>query len=139
MFKWGKEQGNQNIFLLPDGNGEFTRKMGMLVDKSNIGFGMRSWRYSMIVDDEKIEKYPVVFEIDELRCVVCGLCVEACPCDAIRMDTGMHMPPSYERGDFIYDREMLMSLPGADGTFETGNPRHEPGDPTHPGCDRDSH
>ena len=56
MFKWGKEQGNEKIFLLPDGNGEFTRKMGMLVDKSNIGFGMRSWRYSMIVDDGKIEK-----------------------------------------------------------------------------------
>ena len=56
MFKWGKEQGNQNIFLLPDGNGEFTRKMGMLVDKSNIGFGMRSWRYSMVVNDGKIEK-----------------------------------------------------------------------------------
>jgi peroxiredoxin len=56
MFKWGKEQDNQNIFLLPDGNGEFTRKMGMLVDKSNVGFGMRSWRYSMIVDDGAIEK-----------------------------------------------------------------------------------
>ena len=56
MFKWGKEQGNKNIFLLPDGNGEFTRKMGMLVDKSNIGFGMRSWRYSMVVDDGNIEK-----------------------------------------------------------------------------------
>jgi len=56
MFKWGKEQGNKNIFLLPDGNGEFTRKMGMLVDKSNIGFGMRSWRYSMLVDDCAIEK-----------------------------------------------------------------------------------
>jgi peroxiredoxin len=56
MFKWGKEQGNQNIYLLPDGNGEFTRKMGMLIDKSNLGFGMRSWRYSMLVDDRNIEK-----------------------------------------------------------------------------------
>lgn len=56
MFKWGKEQGNKNIFLLPDGNGEFTRKMGMLVDKSNLGFGMRSWRYSMLVNDRQIEK-----------------------------------------------------------------------------------
>lgn len=56
MFKWGKEQGNQNIFLLPDGAGEFTRKMGMLVDKSNIGFGMRSWRYSMVVNDGNVEK-----------------------------------------------------------------------------------
>ena len=56
MFKWGNEVGNKNIFLLPDGSGEFTRKMGMLVDKSNIGFGMRSWRYSMVVDDGNIEK-----------------------------------------------------------------------------------
>ena len=56
MFKWGKELGNQHICLLPDGNGEFTRKMGMLVDKSNLGFGMRSWRYSMLVNDCKIEK-----------------------------------------------------------------------------------
>ena len=56
MFKWGKELENKNIFLLPDGTGEFTRKMGMLVDKSNIGFGMRSWRYSMLVDNGKVEK-----------------------------------------------------------------------------------
>jgi thioredoxin-dependent peroxiredoxin len=56
MYQWGKQQGAQNVFLLPDGNGEFTRKMGMLVDKSNLGFGMRSWRYSMVVDDCKIEK-----------------------------------------------------------------------------------
>ena len=56
MFQWGKSVGNKHIFLLPDGNGEFTRKMGMLVDKSNVGFGMRSWRYSMLVDDCKIEK-----------------------------------------------------------------------------------
>ncbi len=55
MFQWGKAQGAKNVFLLPDGNGEFTRKMGMLVDKSNLGFGMRSWRYSMVVDDMKIE------------------------------------------------------------------------------------
>jgi peroxiredoxin len=56
MFQWGKSVGNQNVHLLPDGSGEFTRKMGMLVDKSNIGFGMRSWRYSMVVDDGSIEK-----------------------------------------------------------------------------------
>lgn len=56
MFQWGKQVGAKNVFLLPDGNGEFTRKMGMLVDKSNIGFGSRSWRYSMLVNDCKIEK-----------------------------------------------------------------------------------
>lgn len=56
MFQWGKQQGAKNVFLLPDGNGEFSRKMGMLVEKCNIGFGMRSWRYAMVVDDCKIEK-----------------------------------------------------------------------------------
>jgi len=56
MFQWGRQQGVQNIFLLPDGSGEFTRKMGMLVNKENLGFGMRSWRYSMVVNDGKIEK-----------------------------------------------------------------------------------
>jgi len=55
MFQWGKHVGASNVFLLPDGNGEFTRKMGMLVDKSNLGFGMRSWRYSMLVNDGAIE------------------------------------------------------------------------------------
>jgi glutaredoxin-like protein len=42
--------------LLPDGNGEFTGKMGMLVDKSDLNFGKRSWRYSMLVRDGTIEK-----------------------------------------------------------------------------------
>ena len=56
MFQWGKQVGNDKVALLPDGNGEFTRKMGMLVDKSNVGFGMRSWRYSMLVKDGEIRK-----------------------------------------------------------------------------------
>lgn len=56
MFQWGKNMGAEKVKLLPDGNGEFTRKMGMLVDKSNLGFGLRSWRYSMVVNDGVIEK-----------------------------------------------------------------------------------
>lgn len=56
MFQWGKSQGAENVFLLPDGSGEFTRKMGMLVNKDNLGFGMRSWRYSMLVDDGDIKQ-----------------------------------------------------------------------------------
>ncbi len=56
MFQWGKHIGVKNIFLLPDGNGDFTRQMGMLVDKENLGFGMRSWRYSMLVNNGRIEK-----------------------------------------------------------------------------------
>lgn len=56
MFQWGKSQGAKNVFLLPDGNAEFTRKMGMLVNKENLGFGQRSWRYSMHVEDGEIKK-----------------------------------------------------------------------------------
>jgi glutaredoxin-like protein len=56
MEEWGKDQEADNIFLLPDGNGEFTEKMGLLVDKSDLNFGKRSWRYSMLVRDRKIEK-----------------------------------------------------------------------------------
>lgn len=56
MFQWGKTQGARNVRLLPDGNGEFTRKMGMLVDKSNLGFGMRSWRYSAYIEDGEVKK-----------------------------------------------------------------------------------
>lgn len=56
MYQWGISQNAENVFLLPDGNGEFSRKMGMLVDKSNLGFGMRSWRYSMVVDNGDIEQ-----------------------------------------------------------------------------------
>lgn len=56
MYKWGLDQGRKNVFLLPDGSGKFTRAMGMLVDKDNLGFGMRSWRYSMLVNDKAIEK-----------------------------------------------------------------------------------
>jgi thioredoxin-dependent peroxiredoxin len=56
MFQWGKNMEVKNVKLLPDGNGEFSRKIGMLVEKSNLGFGMRSWRYSMVVNDGKVEQ-----------------------------------------------------------------------------------
>lgn len=56
MFQWGKSQNADNVFLLPDGNGDFTRQMGMLVKKDNLGFGMRSWRYAMHVENGSISK-----------------------------------------------------------------------------------
>ncbi|MDB4963573.1 MAG: glutathione amide-dependent peroxidase [Myxococcales bacterium] len=56
MDEWSSRQGADGITFLPDGNGEFTEKLGMLVDKSNLGFGKRSWRYSMLVNDGVIEK-----------------------------------------------------------------------------------
>jgi len=56
MNEWQAEQGADNLLFLPDGNGEFTRAMGMLVPKSELGFGERSWRYSMLVRDGVVEK-----------------------------------------------------------------------------------
>ena len=56
MSEWQKDQDAPNVTFIPDGNGEFTRQMGMLVDKSDLGFGQRSWRYSMLVKDGTIVK-----------------------------------------------------------------------------------
>lgn len=57
MRKWMLDQGVENIQFIPDGNGEFTRQLGMLVDKSNLGFGPRSWRYAMVVNNGVIEHW----------------------------------------------------------------------------------
>ena len=56
MYQWKKNLGLEKVFMLPDGNGDFTRGMGMLVKKNNLGFGDRSWRYSMHVVDGVIKK-----------------------------------------------------------------------------------
>jgi alkyl hydroperoxide reductase subunit AhpC/glutaredoxin-related protein len=56
MNEWAKDQECDNITLIPDGNGQFSEGMGMLVDKSDLGFGKRSWRYSMLVKDGVIAK-----------------------------------------------------------------------------------
>ena len=56
MNEWRDEQKATNITFLPDGNGDFSRGMGMLVPKEDLGFGERSWRYSMLVRDGVIEK-----------------------------------------------------------------------------------
>ena len=56
MNKWSKDQGLKHVKVIPDGSGEFTRDMGMLVTKDNLGFGVRSWRYAMVVNDGVVEK-----------------------------------------------------------------------------------
>ena len=56
MNEWKLDQEADKITLIPDGNGEFSAGMGLLVDKSSIGFGKRSWRYSMLVRNSVIEK-----------------------------------------------------------------------------------
>jgi peroxiredoxin len=57
MFQWAKNLNVKNVKLIPDGSGHFTRRMGMLINKEHLGFGYRSWRYSMIVNDGVIEKW----------------------------------------------------------------------------------
>jgi glutaredoxin-like protein len=56
MDAWKQDQEAENVTLIPDGNGEFTDGMNMLVDKSDLGFGQRSWRYSMLVKDGVVAK-----------------------------------------------------------------------------------
>ncbi len=76
--------------------------------------------------DASIEKRPKAFEIDQLRCIYCGFCVEACPEDAIRMDTGIHTPPTYSRDAAVMGRMDLLGLvgrPGAEPTYGAQNYR----------------
>jgi len=63
MNAWAGDQDAENILFIPDGNGDFSEGMGMLVDKLDLGFGRRSWRYSMLVKDGVIEK--MFIEADE--------------------------------------------------------------------------
>ena len=57
MFQWGKQLGLDKVKLVPDGSGDFTRRMGMLINKDHLGFGQRSWRYAMVVDDGVISAW----------------------------------------------------------------------------------
>jgi len=64
MEVWKKDQEAENVTLIPDGNGDFAAGMGMLVDKSDLGFGKRSWRYSMLVKDGVIIKQFIEPEVE---------------------------------------------------------------------------
>ena len=64
MNAWAQDQNIEKVKLIPDGNAYFTRSMGFLVSKSNLGFGDRSWRYAAVVDNGVIEK---IFVEDGLR------------------------------------------------------------------------
>jgi glutathione-dependent peroxiredoxin len=64
MNEWQKTQEAENITFIPDGNGEFSEQMGMLVGKEDLGFGKRSWRYSMLVNDGVIEKMFIEPEVE---------------------------------------------------------------------------
>lgn len=57
MNQWAKAQSLQNVKVIPDGSGEFTDKVGMLVRKDNLGFGARSWRYAAVINDGRVEAW----------------------------------------------------------------------------------
>ena len=57
MNAWAKAQDIQHVKVIPDGSGNFTRFMGMLIGKNHLGFGMRSWRYMCVINDGKIEHW----------------------------------------------------------------------------------
>lgn len=57
MNKWAQDQKLENVKVIPDGSALFTSQMNMLVQKDNLGFGVRSWRYAVVVDNGVIEKW----------------------------------------------------------------------------------
>jgi peroxiredoxin len=57
VYQWARHLGIKNVKFIPDGSGWFTGRMGMLVNKEHLGFGYRSWRYTMVVDDGLVEKW----------------------------------------------------------------------------------
>ena len=57
MNQWAKAQALSNVQVIPDGSGEFTRRVGMLVRKDNLGFGLRSWRYAAVINDGRVEAW----------------------------------------------------------------------------------
>jgi len=57
MNAWAKHQNIQNVKVIPDGSGNFTRYMGMLIGKNHLGFGLRSWRYMAVINDGVVEKW----------------------------------------------------------------------------------
>ena len=82
MFQWAQHQGIKKVKMLPDGNGDFARALGMLVDKSNLGFGLRSWRYAMAVENLGIVR---TFEERDL--------MDICPDD----------PYHYSAPEYVYE------------------------------------
>ncbi len=56
MRQWALSRNVEKVMMLPDGNGEFTRKMGMLVERTAQGMGLRSWRYSIYAVDGMIKE-----------------------------------------------------------------------------------
>ena len=59
MDAWGKDKNAEQLLMVADGNGDFTKALGLEMDGSGFGLGTRSQRYAMIVDDGKVTKLAV--------------------------------------------------------------------------------
>ena len=111
MNEWAKNQRAENITLIPDGNGEFSEQMGMLVDKEDLGFGKRSWRYSMLVKDGVIDKMfiePEVagdpFEVSDAETMLNYINPNAAKPKAITMFTKVGCPYCAKAKSMLKDR-----------------------------------
>lgn len=89
MEQWADQLGIEKVKMLPDGNAVFTRGMGMLVRKENLGFGERSWRYSMLVENSIIKKLFIEAGISD-----------NCPTDPFEV-SGADTMLSYLKGDQV--------------------------------------
>ena len=74
MNAWAKHHKIDKVKVIPDGNGEFTRKMGMLVEKNNLGFGYRSWRYALFNDCKILETFveqglKIIVKMIHMKCL----------------------------------------------------------------------
>ncbi|MCB1215142.1 MAG: glutathione peroxidase [Deltaproteobacteria bacterium] len=108
MNEWSKDQHAENVRLIPDGNGEFSEKMGMLVDKSDLGFGKRSWRYSMYVENGLIKKMFIEpekpgdpFEVSDADTMLAYLAPEAKKPDRITLFTKKGCPHCTRAKDLL--------------------------------------
>ena len=96
MNEWRAEQKAWNVTFLPDGNGDFSRGMDMLVPKNDLGFGDRSWRYSMLVNDAGIPQHPrkPFYQYDNRPNISCDTPEFCSPCGQLhRSPVRRHRPP----------------------------------------------
>ena len=74
MDSWGKDKNAEQLLMVGDGNGEFTKKLGLEMDGSGFGLGTRSQRYAMIVEDGVVKKLaveaPGKFEVSKAESIL---------------------------------------------------------------------
>lgn len=124
MNAWKEDQEAENITVIPDGNGEFSEKMGMLVDKTAIGFGKRSWRYSMYVSDGVIKKMFIEpekegdpFEVSDADTMLAYLAPEASVQEPLTVFTKIGCPHCEKAKNLLLESYR----PNIDHLGKTGN------------------